>query len=57
MNALAGQTRSGNVITKFTFYSRFLQRNPVKSVNDGIVQAVVVLSAVGFYAQATAIKL
>ena len=53
MNVLAGKTRSGNGSRKFTFYSRFLRRNPV---NDGIVQAVVVLSAVGFYAQATAIK-
>ena len=53
MNVLAGKTRSGNGSRKFTLYSRFRRRNPV---NDGIVQAVAVLSAVGFYAQATAIK-
>ena len=53
MNVLAGKTRSGNGSRKFTFYSRFRRRNPG---NDGIVQAVAVLSAVGFYAQATAIK-
>ena len=51
MNVLAGQTRSGNDSRKFTFYSRFLQRSPV---NDGIAQAVVVLSALGFHAQAKA---
>ena len=53
MNVLAGQTRSGDDSRKFTFYSRFLQRSPV---NDGIVQAVVVLSTLGFHAQATATK-
>ena len=42
--------RSGNG-RKFTFYSYFLQRNPI---NDSVDQAVVVLSAVGFHAQVTA---
>ena len=35
------------------FIAAFLQRNPL---NDGIFQGAVVLSAVGFYAQAMAIK-
>ena len=52
-----GQTlhteRSGNGGRKFTFYNYFLQRNPI---NDSVDQAVVVLTAVGFHAEATAIK-
>ena len=45
--------RSGNCVRKFTFYNYFLQRNPV---NDNVDEAVVVLTAVGFHAQATTIK-
>ena len=35
------------------FITDFLQRNPV---NDSVDEAVVVLTAVGFHAQATAVK-
>ena len=45
--------RSGNGGRQFTFYNYFLQRNPV---NDNVDHAVVVLTTVGFHAQATTIK-